>query len=464
MKKFRFRSGTGLIFIALFVLNIVLVAAAVIASNHLLIALAMVLSCAQFYLHGRFGRSCRTLKNYPFGQYVRDWLSFLPEKITRLFMRIPGTNTELTEKEYLLLARRSKSAETFVIEDNLRPENDPGFEYLQTHPAFLTLSPLDLRVNIGTAQCLQPYSLSVFNFGALDQGKVADQSVYALSEAANICGCAVNSGEKGFTPELVRGGGDIVWHISYSDPTLRNPDRSFNETLMEMIAAKPYVKMIELRLYSTQGAGGEKTPNVWAVFTLISKLRLWSGGKPVGIYLMNPAKELISHLIRSMESAGIYLDFISIAESWAGSRLMHSNAEQRFFEAVFTAKTMFRSHGLSTKVIATGVVLTEYDILRLCALGADACFSAAGTLMENSLLLQQFIHRRRSPTIRLANFQRNTIAATRVLMQRCGYEHLSEADPADFFRRVSAFEIVSLEDIFCQRERERISAPSVYLN
>jgi hypothetical protein len=464
MKNFRFGSGIGLVFIALFILNIGLVLAAVIAGNHLLIGLAIVLSCAQFYLHDRFGRSYRTLRNYPFGHYLKDRLSFLPERITRLFLKTPRTNTELTEKECSLLSRRSKRVETMVVEDNLLPENNPGFEYLQTHPDFVALSPLDLKVNIGTPQCLQPYSLSVFNFGALDRGKVADQSVHALSQAANMCGCAVNSGEKGLTPGLVRGGGDIVWHISYSNPALRNPDRSFNQTLMQTIAGKPYIKMIELRLYSTQVAGQNKMPNEWAVFTLISKLRLWSGGKPVGIHLMNPAKEMVSHLARSMKSAGVYVDFISIEESWAANRLLQKIADERFFEAVFTAKTMFRSYGLSTKVIATGVILTEYDILRLCALGADACFSAAGTLMENGLLPQQFIHRRRSPSIGLANFQRNTIEATRVLMQRCGYEHLSEADPADFFRRVSAFEIISLRDIFCQTGRERSIAPFVYLN
>lgn len=464
MKKFRFRSGIALVFIALFILNIGLVAAAVIASNHLLIALAIVLSCAQFYLHDHFRRSYRTLKNYPFGHYLKDRLSFLPERITRLFMKMLRTSTELTKKECLLLARRSKSTDTIVVEDNLLPENDPGFEYLRTHPAFLTLGPLELRVNIGTAKCLQPYSLSVFNFGALDRGKISDTSVHALSQAANMCGCAINSGEKGLTPELLRGGGDIVWQISYSDMALRNPDRSFNETLMQLIAAKPYVKMIELRLYSTQFAGREKTPNERAVFALIGKLRLWSGGKPVGIHLMNPAKELISHLIRSMDSEGICLDFISIEESWATNRLMHKDAEQRFFEAVYTAKTMFRSYGLSIKVIATGVVLTEYDILRLCALGADACFSAAGTLMENGLLSKPFIHRRRSASISLANFQRNTIAAMLVLMQRCGYEHLSEADPADFYRRVSAFEIISLHDYFCQTGQERSAKPFFSLN
>ena len=464
MKNFRFRSGIGLVFIALFILNIGLVVTAVITTNYLLIAMAIVLSCAQFYLHDRFGRSYRTLKNYPFRQHLKDWFYFLPERVSRRFMKTPRTNTELTEKECLLLARRSKSAETIVVEDNLLPENDPGFEYVRTNPAFFSLGPLDLTVNIGTAQCLQTYSLSVLNFGALDRGRVANESVHALSQAAYMCGCAVNSGEKGLTPEMVRGGGDIVWHISYNDLALRNPDRSFNVTLLQTIAAKPYVKMIELRLYSTQVAGQEKTPNEWAVFTLISKLRLWSGGKPVGIHLLNPDKELVSHLIRSIESAGVYLDFISIEESWAANRLMHKDAEQRFFEALFTAKTMLRSYGLTTKLIATGVILTEYDILRLCALGADACFSAAGTLMENGLHPQQLIRRLISPGIRLANFQRNTIEATRVLMQHCGYEHLSEADPADFFRRLSAFEIVSLQDIFGQTGRERSVTPLVYLN
>ena len=54
MKNFRFRSGIGLVFIVLFILNIGLVVAAVITTSSLLTALGIMLSCGQFYLHQLF--------------------------------------------------------------------------------------------------------------------------------------------------------------------------------------------------------------------------------------------------------------------------------------------------------------------------------------------------------------------------------------------------------------------------
>ncbi|WP_069660740.1 glutamate synthase-related protein [Arcticibacter eurypsychrophilus] len=464
MKKFQFRSGIGLAFILLFILNIGLVVVAVIINNHLLIGLGIVLSCFQYYLHDLSRRRNSTLMNYPFGHWLKDLFSFIPRKITRLFTTVHGTTTELTKREQQLLIRRSKSVETMVVDNNLLNKHDPGFEYLQTHPAFMSLSPLDLRVEVGTAHCLLPYSLSVFNFGALDRGAMKKASVHAVSQAANICSCAVNSGEKGLTPELVRGGGDIIWQISYGDIALRNPDCSINEGLLKTIACKPYVKMIELRLQSTQNADHQSVLNERAIFALVSKLQVCSGGKPVGIHVLNPAKETIDLLVRSMASADICLDFINIEESWVLNRLLHKADDQRFFEAVFTAKNLFLGYGIQTKVMATGVILSEYDILRLCALGADACFSAAGALMENGLLQQKLMRRSSSPSVRLANFQRNTVEANRTLMQQCGYEHLSDADPADFFRRINAIEILSLSEIFCQMGQERSMPLYVHLN
>lgn len=464
MKIFRLRSGIGLVFILFFIFNIGLIVIAVITTNHLLIGLGIVISCIQYYLHDLFRRSNSTLKNYPFRHWLKDIFQFLPRRVARIFFTAYDRNTELTEKERLLLDRRSKSVGTSVVDDNLLNEHDPGFEFMRHHPDLITLGLPDLRVEVGATECSRPYSLSVFNFGAIDRCAVNNPDVHAISQAANMCCCAVNSGEKGLTPELVRGGGDIIWQIRYNDLALRNPDRSFDEALIKKVARKPYIKMIEVQFCSVQDAVQQRTLNEFAVFSLIKKLRLWSDGKPVGIHLLNPAKEMVEFMCRSMVSSGSSPDFINIEESRVNGRLLYKGSGQRFFEAVFAAKSLIVNYGLQTKVIATGVILTEFDILKLCALGADACFSAVGTLMENSILQRKLTFRPQSQSIRLANLQRNTIEASRALMQRCGYEQLSDADLADFFRRIDVFEIVSLNKIFCQTGQEGPVLPYVHLN
>ena len=464
MKNFHFRPGIGLAFTALYIFTLGLVIVAAVVTNYLVMALGIVLSCLQYYLHGLFKRSYRTVKNYPFDRYFKDIFSFVPVKVAQLFTTSPRIAAELTKRERVLFVKRSKNLETVVVEDNLLNKYDPGFEFLRTHTAFMPLSPAELRVEVGTAQCLHPYSLNVYNFGGLDHGILPKKSTHALSQAANISSCAVKSGQKGLTPELVRGGGDIVWQIDFGDMALRNPDRSFNQGMIKAIAGKPYIKMIEVRLHTNHDDDQKKPSNEAAIFELVNKLQGWSGGKPVGIHLLNPSSEMIDVLVRSTTAAKINLDFISIEESWGPNRLLYKAIEQRFFEAVFTAKALLLSYDLKTKVIATGVILTEYDILRLCALGADACFSSASTMVGNGLLHQKLISLSQPSSIRFANFHRNTLEATRELMQRCGYEKLSEADPADFYRRVNAFEIVSLREIFGQKGQERAMLSDVHLN
>jgi hypothetical protein len=54
MKNFQIRSLTGLSFALLFIFNICLIITAVIKSDDLYVAYAILLSCAQFYLYEKF--------------------------------------------------------------------------------------------------------------------------------------------------------------------------------------------------------------------------------------------------------------------------------------------------------------------------------------------------------------------------------------------------------------------------
>lgn len=359
---------------------------------------------------------------------------------------------------------RSKNQLSAIIQNNLLSPNDPGFEYLQVNNSFIHLQSDDLRVEIGSKQCRHPYSLSILNFGRLNQKQLSKKQVHALSQGANIRNCAVNTGEDGLSPHLIRGGGDLVWHIRHDDCSLRNNDRSLNETLIKTIALKPYIKMIELKFQLEDLPATKRGLTAFAIFSFVNNLRALSQGKPIGIHLLNPGKDVLGFLGRSMTSTGVHLDFITIEDTAPKIPAFQNTgiAQQPFFESIAKARKMVKHFRLPTKIIAAAVIITEYDLLRAVALGADACFNASDTLVATHSLTDRLKIKSGVQSIRIANFHRNTLGATRGLMELCWYEKLSEVTPADFFRKVNGLETKTLEELVLQTDA---AAPApLYVN
>lgn len=454
MKNFRFKSGIGLVFALLFILNIYVIITGLINRSDLLIVCGILLSCFQFYLHEQFRQKSDMLKNQPYQPMVNDFLAFIPLRFRHHLFVKDASRLLLNKKQCEVLVKRSKNFSTEIIQDNLLNPNDPGFEYIHINDAFINLQSISFRVEVGGRQCRQPYSLSILNFGTLNQKKLSKKCIHAISQGANIGNCAVNTGEDGLSAHLIRGGGDLIWHINYDDCSLRNDDRSWNETVIKTIAMKPYIKMIEVKFQLQDIPAAKKGLTAFAIFSFVKVLRILSEGKPVGINLSNPAKETLSFLGNAMTNSGVYFDFMTI-ESTSTREPGYKNTalfQQKFFEAIVTARRIINQFNLSTKIIAAGVIVTEYDILRAVALGADACFNASDTLLATHSVTDHLNINQYSHSIRIANFHRNTIAATQGLMELCWYEKLSEVNPADFFRKINSLEIKTLEEIVYQAD------------
>lgn len=453
MKNFRFKSVIGLVFVLLFILNIYVIIAGLVTTSHLLIACGILLSCFQLYLLEQFGRKSAILKNLPYQVLMDDLLAFIPLKFKR-FVFVKGIpRSLLNRKQCGILARRSRNDLTEIIQDNLLNPNDPGFEYLQGNNTLINLQCENLRVVIGSGQCHQPYSLSVLNFGRLNQNQLSKKYVHAISQGANLGSCAVNTGEGGLSPHLIRGGADLIWHIRYDDCSLRNDDRSINETMIQTIALKPYIKMIEVQFQLDDLAATKKGLTAFAIFSFVKKLRVLSHGKPIGIHLLHSGTGILNFLGKGMTATGVYFDFITIENLVAGMQVTQNTVmfQQRFFESIVSARKMVEQYQLPTKIIAAGVIVTEYELLRAVALGAHACFNACDTLMATGgSVTDRLKVNRDAQSTRIANFHRNTIAAVRNLMGLCRYEKLTDVSPADFWRKVNGLETKTLKDLMDQ--------------
>jgi hypothetical protein len=453
MKKIRFRSLVWTGFIFLFSFNVILLAAGLITDVVGFIIVPIILSVAQIVLHDLFARRHSTLRYYPFRARLKYVLGKISPLVPKFLFKDESLRTTVSSKQYELIVNRANNISSEVVRNTLSHPDDPGFEGIG-HGMYnhlpVDLRATDLNVQIGNFQCSQPYTLSVLNIGGLNQKGLNNATIHALSEGANIQGCAVNTGKGGISPYLIRGGSDLIWQIAHEDYVFRRDDSSFNETLFEVTATRPYIKMIEIVLPRHELSIMKRLAGDRMIFFL-KRLRDLSEGKPIGVRLFNPSYEIINCICKSMYVTRIYLDFItidsSVSESAFDSFSVSSASSARYFESLTCAKKAISSYGLTTKIIATGNIVSEYDILRSIALGASACYCTAPMILAvapSRLKFKDPVGQR----VRVANFHRNTIDATFKLMELCGYYSLEDVKPDDFYRKIDFFEIKSLKEIY----------------
>lgn len=453
MKKIRLRSLIGIGFIILFSLNVILVVAGLITDIAGYIVVAIILSVIQIILHDLFTRKQSTLRNYPF----KERLKYMVGKIGLLvpkFLFMDDVLRAVSSKQYKLIVNRANNIPTDVVSRALSSYADPEFEGLKfpgNSPIDLMVT--DLRVQIGTVQCNQPYTLSIINIDGLTQGALSNATILALSEGANIQGAAVNTGKGGISPYLIRGGSDLIWQIAHEDYAFRKDDGSFNEKLFQVTATRPYIKMIEIVLPREETSIMKRLAG-HRMILFLKKLRHLSEGKPIGIRLFNPSQELINCICNSMYATKIHLDFITIDDTVAvsgfDSKVVSSISNDSYFKSLTSAKKAISSYGLLTKIIASGIIVSEYDILRSIALGANACYCTVPMILAASSKSWFKIKDPIGQRVRVADFHRNTVHATIDLMKLCGYNTLEDVKSDDFYRKTNFFEMKSLREIYFQ--------------
>ena len=314
---------------------------------------------------------------------------------------------------------------------------DPGYEWLShsinpANPGELNHDP---RIIIGGPDCKQPYTASILNISAMSYGSLSQNAILALNAGAKIGGFAHNTGEGGLSPYHLKPGGDVVWQLGTGYFGCRNQDGTFNGDLFRERAMLPNVKMIEIKL--SQGAkpghGGilpakkvseeiakirlvemgkdvlsppRHSPfsNPIEMMHFIAKLRELSGGKPVGFKLCVGIKSQFLAICKAMVKTGIYPDFITVDGGEGGT----GAAPIEFSDSVgmpLTDGLVFVTDALmgfgikdNIKIIASGKVVTGFDVIRLLALGADACNSARAMMLALGCIQALKCNTNRCPT------------------------------------------------------------------
>jgi glutamate synthase domain-containing protein 2 len=372
---------------------------------------------------------------YPVVAYIRYFLESYRIEIQQYFIANDTEENPFNREQRTLVYQRAKNISdtiAFGTQRNLLEEN-----YLSL---WHSLEPKVVKDNvksvvIGGPDCSQPYAASYLNISAMSFGSLSSNAIEALNLGAQKAGCYHNTGEGGVSPYHLKHGADVVWQIGTGLFGCRTEAGDFCPELFSRTAAKPSIKMIEIKL--SQGAkpghGGVlpkakitreiadirqipmtedcispavnpecRTP--LALLAFIARLRDLSNGKPVGIKLCigNPAEFLC--LCKAMLETGITPDFITIDGAEGGTGAAPVEFSNRLgmmcMEGVYFVNNALIGVGLRDKIriIAAGKTASSFDLLSKIAVGADVVNAARTMMMAIGCIQSRHCNNNKCPT------------------------------------------------------------------
>jgi glutamate synthase domain-containing protein 2 len=442
-------------------------------------------------------------RNYPVIAHFRYMLESIGPEIRQYFIQSDHEEVPFSRQQRSIVYERAKNVlDKRPFGTQLDVYGD-DYEWINHSLAPTEIASHDFRILVG-ADRAQPYSASVFNISAMSFGSLSANAILALNQGAKRGGFYHDTGEGSISRYHREGGGDLVWEIGSGYFGCRDDGGNFNAERFAENAASPQVKMIEIKL--SQGAkpghGGIlpgakvsieialargvkpgvdcNSPARHSAFStplellqFVERLRVLSGGKPVGFKLAigHPWEWL--GIAKAMHESGLVPDFIVVdgGEGGTGAAPMeftdHVGAPLR--EALLLVHNTLVGLNLRSriKIAAAGKVITAFDIARTLALGADWCNAARGFMFAVGCIQSQSCHTDRCPTgvatqdpsrqkslvpadksQRVLQFHENTLKALKELIAAAGLNHPDEIGPEHIVRRVSSTEVRSLATLY----------------
>lgn len=441
------------------------------------------------------------LRNFPVIGHLRYIFESISPEIQQYFIERRTDGKPFSRNHRSIVYQRAKEeneTHPFGTELDLYQE---GYEGL-THSMYPSqVANLPDRVQVGGKDCRRPYDASIFNISAMSFGSISKNAILALGYGAKRGGFYHNTGEGGLSDYHLATGADLVWQIGTGYFGCRTPDGDFDPDAFRQKSRHAHVKMIELKL--SQGAkpghggvlpavknteeisrvrglkphttvlsppGHRRFSDGRGLLEFIAELRELSDGKPVGFKFCLGKPQEFESLCEDMRSTGILPDFITVdgAEGGTGAApIEFSDSVGIPLEPalIFVMQTLqkydLRRH---IRVIASGKIITAYNILKILAMGADMCNNARGFMFSVGCIQALRCNTNKCPTgvatqdpglvkglvveekkDRVFNYHRNTIKMVMELLAASGQTSLSELSPEVFIR---GDEMIDLENSF----------------
>ena len=436
-------------------------------------------------------------RNFPFVGRFRYWLEIIRPEVHQYFVESNASGRPFSRELRSLVYQRAKNVTDTIPFGTERDVYSEGYEWI-SH-SLQALHPPDEppRIVIGGPDCKQPYAAALLNVSAMSYGSLSPNAVLALNEGAKRGGFYHNTGEGGLSPYHLQPGGDICWQIGTGYFGCRDANGKFDPARFAEKAATKQVKLIEIKL--SQGAkpghGGILparkvtleiaqirdvpmgkdviSPPTHSAFStpielcqFIGRLRELSGGKPIGFKLCIGKRREFFAIVKAMLETKILPDFITVdgGEGGTGAApLEFSNSVgMPLTDGLVLVHNALLGAGLREriKIIASGRVITGFEIAHKLAIGADLCNSARAMMFALGCIQALRCNTNSCPTgvatqdkdlyrgldvpdkaTRVYQFQHNTVRAFQELLAAAGLQQPSDLRPWHIFRRISQTEV-----------------------
>ena len=443
------------------------------------------------------------LRNYPIIGHLRFLLEFVRPELRQYFIEGDHDAVPFSRSQRSLVYARAKGQTDKVPFGTQVDVHAVGYEWLTHSISPSVIASHNFRVQVGGAQCTQPYSISLFNVSAMSFGALSANAVMALNLGAKKGGFAHDTGEGSISRYHREHGGDLIWEIGSGYFGCRNDDGTFNAEKFKKNALSPQVKMIEIKL--SQGAkpghggvlpGPKVTPEIaeargvpvgvdcispaahssfstpTQLLQFVQSLREMSGGKPVGFKLCIGHPWEWFGIAKAMTTTGILPDFIVVDGSEGGTGAAPLELTDHMGMPMLEGLRLVHNTlvGLNLRqhirLGASGKIISGFDVLRTVALGADWCNSARGFMFALGCIQAQTCHTGNCPTgvttqdpkrqialvvpnksERVLNFHRHTLESVQELLQATGLSQPSDLSLKHIMRRMSDHDVKNLDSL-----------------
>ena len=450
-------------------------------------------------LHDVLQTKRAVLRNYPITARLRFLFEHFRPEIRQYFLESDHDETPYSREQRALVYRRSKGIEGLRPFGTLRNVNEIGHEWINHSMVPTHLDSHDFRTRIGGPDCTQPYDASPLNISGMSYGALSPNAIEALNWGAKLGGFAHTTGEGSISRFHRTHGGDLIWQVGSGYFGCRTAQGAFDPDQFAETAADDQVKMIEIKLsqgakpghggilpgakvteaiaeargvkvgedcVSPPGHAEFSTPEGLCAF--IARMRDLAGGKPIGLKLCVGHPWEFFAMAKAFKATGITPDFITIdgAEGGTGAAPAefadHKGAPIR--EGLMLVHNTLVGMGLRDRIhlIASGKLISAFDMCRMFALGADGCNIARGFMFAVGCIQAQVCHSGKCPTgvttqdpgrykalvigekyRRVANFHRNTLIALKEAVESSGLRNPQDFTPHHLMIRVNSREVRS---------------------
>lgn len=448
-------------------------------------------------------------RNFPLLGRMRYLLESIGPEMRQYFIETDTEGKPFNRLQRSLVYQRSKKEIDTTPFGTQLNVYETGYKWINHSIKAIPFAEVDAnpKIKIGSSQCEKPYMASLFNISAMSYGSLSKNAIIALNNGAKQGGFYHNTGEGGLSPYHLEGG-DVVWNIGTGYFSCRDKEGKFSYEEYVKRATLDNVKMIEIKF--SQGAkpghGGilpkQKVTDEIAAIRLVEKgndiispprhsafttplelmefiklLRKGSGGKPIGMKICIGNKSEFLSICKAMVQTQTYFDFITVDGGEGGTgaapQEYSDHVGMPLREALAFVYDSLNGFGIKNeiKIIASGKVVTGFDIIKCLSIGADVCNSARGMMFALGCIQALECHKNTCPTgvatqdprltkglvpeeksVRVARFQHETVKSAMELMASAGLRHPDDVDRTVISARTGSTKIETYYEMYPEIE------------